>query len=67
LTNPLILDLLLFEQSLQIFHVVVFEVLDETAGGLETLLYGETCRLVPGKIQINMDSKCLLETKLKKD
>lgn len=42
----LVLQLLLFEEPLQILHVIVLEVLDEAARGLKTLLDGEAGCLV---------------------
>ena len=47
----MVLQLLFLEQPLQILHVVVFEVFDEAAGRLETLLDGEAGGFVPEHTQ----------------
>lgn len=45
----LVLQLLLFQEPLQILHVIVLEVLDEAARGLKTLLDGEAGGLVTAR------------------
>lgn len=46
-TNLLVLQLLFLEQSLQILHVIVFEVFNEAARCLKTLLDGEASCFIP--------------------
>lgn len=43
----LVFQLLFLQQSLQILHVVVLEVLDEAPGSLQALLDCKTCCLIP--------------------
>lgn len=46
-SHLLVFQLLLLQKPLQVLHVVVFKVLDETAGCLQALLDGETCCFIP--------------------